>query len=95
MPTSKTEIYGYNVIADQDMDILNQGSSKHIIKYFDKKQKEAENQNTTVSQSLLTNVNKTKELNPNAVSINSRGFVIKFICVILFLYILRDFIKNS
>jgi len=92
MPSTKTEISGYNVIADQDMDILNQGSSKHIVKYFDKKQKEAEMQNNTPSQNLFTNVSKAKELNPNAISINSRGFIIKFICFLLFLYILRDFL---
>ncbi len=36
------EIYGYNVVYDQDRDILNQGSIQHIKKYFDTKQREAE-----------------------------------------------------
>lgn len=46
------EIYGYNVIYDQDHDILNQGSVEHIQKYFDNKQKEAEAKRSIVDAAI-------------------------------------------
>lgn len=50
--TGVPEIYGYNVISDQDHDILNQGSIEHIQKYFDNKQRESEAKASTVSNAI-------------------------------------------
>jgi hypothetical protein len=53
------EIYGYNVVYDQDHDILNQGSIEHIKKYFDNKQREAEEK--TIMSHDVTNASSANQ----------------------------------
>lgn len=73
------EISGYNIIYDQDKDILNQGSVKHIKNYFDK----------------LTNNIQIVENTQSIYSINNRLFVIKLCFLIILLYIIYDFTFSS
>lgn len=84
------EIYGYNVITDQDKDILNQGTAKHIKAYFDKKQAEQEAASRTLLGTVENNI-AAKKMESNY-SINSRSFIIKFLIVLIFIWIVRDFV---
>jgi hypothetical protein len=78
---ANADVYEYDVIMDQDHDILNQGSVDHIHKYFDKK-----DTNTQVSsQNLLKN-------HLGSYSVNNVGFVLKIIILVIFLWIMWDFL---
>lgn len=82
--TQNIQIYGYNVISDQDRDILNQGTAEHIKKYFDKKQAEHENEMTSITTIIDTHTS-------SPYSINKIGFFIKLIVLLLFLWMIWDF----
>jgi hypothetical protein len=78
---ANAEVYEYDVIMDQDHDILNQGSVDHIHKYFDKKDTNIQ----VSSQNLLKN-------NLGSYSVNNVGFVLKIIILVIFLWIMWDFL---
>lgn len=82
------EIYGYNVIYDQDYDILNQGSVNYIKKYFDNKEKEVE---SNIINSIISPTTHTRK--SSDYSVNSTIFFIKIVIFILFVWILWDFIN--
>jgi hypothetical protein len=75
-----TQVYGYNIISDQDSDILNQGSIQHI-----KKELEKNDQDNYQDENISVNKN-------GRYSINSVGFVIKFLIFLFFICALCDFI---
>lgn len=78
--SQQIEISGYNVIYDQDLDILNQGSISHIKNYFDNKDQK-------------TNNHLIKQI--SIYSINNRFFVIKLCIVIVLLFIIHDFVISK
>lgn len=88
------EIYGYNVITDQDHDILNQGTPEHIHRYFDKKQKEREFTEMGFEDKLYL---VTKNTIPTHVgySINSVSFIVRFLIFIIVVWILCDFVRKN
>lgn len=90
--TGKTEVYGYNVITDQDHDILNQGSIHHIQKYFDAKQKEEELK--TINNGAYTPVTRNLSAVKAEHSVNSVSFILKLVIFIIFIWIVCDFIKK-
>ncbi|VBB18457.1 hypothetical protein YASMINEVIRUS_920 [Yasminevirus sp. GU-2018] len=85
------EVYGYNVITDQDKDILNQGTADHIKRYFDKKQAEHEASTQTVLSAVEIHIKKLD----SKYSINNRGFIIKFLVFIIFVVIVWDFATHE
>ena len=87
------EIYGYNVTSDQDPDILNQGTIDHIKRYFEKKEKESQ-----LSQSQDQSITIIEPEHASSYDINNCAacsVIIKIIIVILFLWILCDFISHE
>jgi hypothetical protein len=91
--TGNAEVYGYNVITDQDHDILNQGSVHHIQKYFDAKQKEEELKAMGINNGsyiITQNLSAVKA----EYSINSVSFILKIVIFIIFMWIVCDFIKK-
>jgi len=92
--TGKTEVYGYNVITDQDHDILNQGSVQHIQKYFEAKQKEEELKAMGINDGsyiITQNLSAIKA----EYSVNSVSFMLKFVIFIIFMWIVCDFIIKN
>lgn len=111
------EIYGYNVVSDQDHDILNQGSIKHIQKYFNDKQTEFETEkimshdatngplldqpdqnylmSTMGDNTFVAQRHVSPPRRPSDYSVNNTTFIIKFIIVIIFVWILWDFIDRK
>ena len=84
----KSEVYSYNVIADQDHDILQQYSIEHIKAYFARKQREEEEKNKQQGFSF----DKSIILPKNTVhSINNIGFFVHITLLIIFVIIVWDF----
>jgi len=86
------EIYAYDVLDEQDPDILNHGSIQHIQNYFEKKLKEhekKENGDETDEVDLYINNH------DSAYSINTTGTLIKLVIVVIFLWILWDFFRQK
>jgi hypothetical protein len=81
------KIYGYNVISDNDHDILNQGSIEHIKRFFDEKQREVESNNILADQQRVQVLKKSQ-----VYSVNSISFSIKLIIFVICVWILWDFI---
>lgn len=77
-----SEVQSYNVITDQDPDILNHGSVSHIRKYFLNLEKKED--------STVLLYPKKKE---SKYSVNSASFVVKLILLIIFLFIVFDYAK--
>ena len=82
----KSNIYGYTIKTDSDYDILNQGSIKHIQQQFDKQQQDNELIANPKSITAYISGNKT-----SIYSINNQQTIIKIIIVIIFLWLLWDF----
>lgn len=87
------EVFAYDVIYDQDPDILNQGSFRHIQKYFEKKEREA-NESTDAADNIVKYNMNEKNINPEY-SINSVNFFIKAVVIILVMWILWKFIDQK
>ena len=88
-PPGSIEVAAYNVISDQDHDILNQGSVDHIKRYFDKIDNDVDMGGTSyiiIRQSTLI---------PSKYSINSIMFVIKITIIIIFIWIVWNFINGK
>jgi hypothetical protein len=88
-PPGSIEVSAYNVVSDQDHDILNQGSIDHIKRYFDKIESDADMGGTSyiiIRQSTLI---------PSDYSINSIMFVIKFTIFLIFVWIVWNFINKK
>jgi hypothetical protein len=81
-----SEVYGYTIKTDDDHDILNQGSIKHIQQQFDKQQQDNERLANPKSVSSYISDNKTSYY-----SINNQQSIIKIILIIIFLWLLWDF----
>lgn len=79
-------VSSYNVISEQDPDILNQGSIKHIKNYFERLESNNINNNYESNKIIITESKK---------SINNISFFIKLILLLIFLYIVCDFINNN
>jgi hypothetical protein len=85
------EMYGYNVISDQDPDILEQGEILHIKNYFDQKEKELEKRNKPIGYSYNNII-----ITPNTqYSINNVSFFIKLIIFLILLVIICDFLMSK
>lgn len=89
------EIYAYNVISDQDHDILNQGTISHIKNYFDKKQKESEEKDKGLMNIIDMDMQPDLTPDESAYSINSIGFLIKLVIILLFVWLLWDFLLQE
>jgi hypothetical protein len=87
------EVFAYDVIYDQDPDILNQGSFSHIQKYFERKEREA-NESTDVADNIVKYNMTQRNIDPRY-SINSVNFFIKAVVIILVLWILWEFIDQK
>lgn len=87
------EVYAYNVVYDQDPDILNQGTFTHIQNYFARKELESHTSNDAVSDLAKRVI--TSKTRTNGLSINSVFIIIQIVFVILFLWILWDFIDQK
>jgi hypothetical protein len=83
------EVYGYNVITDQDHDILNQGSLDHIHNYFEKKQREHDESKNIIDNEIFV-LPKS-----DGYSVNSVTFIIKITIFIIFIWIMCDFIVEN
>lgn len=79
------EIQSYNIIADDDRDILNQGSISHVIQYFNKLENKGKN----------ITYNKNKKQENNKYSINNLYFFIKLSIFIILFMIISDFVNLS
>lgn len=91
--TNIPEVYSYNVVFDQDPDILNQGSISHIQRYFDRKERES-HASTDVADNIVK-YNMTSKNKLFGLSVNSVHFFIKAVAIILFLWIMWDFIDQK
>lgn len=84
-----SESYVYNIDSSQSRDILNQGSIPYIQQYFDKLEKQRQQElNPLAEKNIYTFVP-----DESPYSINSTSFAIKFIALILLIIIFCDFIK--
>lgn len=84
------EVYAYNVIFEQDPDILNQGTLSHVKKYFDKKEREEADKGKNTYDTRYITVPKG-----GAYSINSVSFVIKLIVLMFFMMIAWNFLQTN
>jgi len=83
-----SEIHAYNVVDDQDPDILNQGTFIHAKRYFERKEQEEREKlidNSTLAF-RLPYTNDTRR------SINNVSFFIKLIILLLFIWVIYDFV---
>jgi hypothetical protein len=87
--TGVPEVYGYNVIEDQDRDILNQGSITHIKTYFDKKQKEEDKHNGDIAHLHARYILERDR----SYAVSDISFLIKFIIFIVLVWIVWDFVS--
>lgn len=81
-----TEVHAYNVVDDQDPDILNQGTVIHAKKYFEEKERKKHD----IDQSIYTFRLPYEDDMHN--SINKSSTFIVLITLLLFMWIIYDFI---
>jgi len=88
-----TEVIAYNVVLEQDSDILNQGTANHIKNYFARKEKEDEEKK--LYDSYIRNIVTTKINRTTKYSVGTVSFVLKLFIAMLFVIILWDFIRQN
>ena len=86
-----------NIIAnvlnyDDDLAILQQGSIPSIKRRFQQIENPSSLPENQVRKLPADDTAKALALNPNAISINNRIFVVKFVIFILFIYIVWNYI---
>lgn len=81
------EVYGYDVVEDQDHDILNQDSIDHIRNYFDNKEKDT----ISISQKTLLLSQRAN----TGYSVNNVSVVVNIVIFIIFLLIMWDFLSKK
>lgn len=88
--TPNVEIYGYNIIFDQDKDILNQGTVEHIKRYFEKKEQQDKKYDTYQEFQYMH-----LKLSDQSLSINNITFFVKLFVVIILFWIIWDFLHHE